>query len=245
LQELLPAYVIGGLDAAEKQLVERLLQECPEMANDLRDYAQLSQAMNFAAEPVQPPAHLHANLMAAIAEPAPQVTPLTPVPRRPNRLWAALAIAASLLLIMSNLYWFTQVRQLQESELAVYQLLAAERTTLVSLSGSGSQRVQLVSTESGEDQIYASVIWNPQVDQALLYSNQLPFLSPGRAYQLWLIDDAAPISGGIFQIDNRGQGMLIFQPPAPIGDYAALAISEEPAAGSPAPTTDPLALGEV
>ena len=248
LTDLLPSYVIGGLTPDEKQLVEQLLRECPESASELQDYVQLSQVMNFAAEPVQPPAHVHAKLMAAIGEStAPAAPTLAPVPRpsRTNRLWSALALAASLLLIISNLYWFSQVRTLQDTQAAIQQLLEIERTALVSLNSGNSQRVQLVSTQSGEDQIFATLVWNPLVERALLFSDQLTALAPDRAYQLWLVGDAAPISGGVFKIDNQGQGVLIFQPPAPISSYAAIAISEEPASGSPAPTSDPLAVGEV
>lgn len=248
LRDLLPSYVIGGLDAEEKALVEKLLPRCPEAAQELREYAGLAQVMLYEAEPVQPPAYLHDRLMASLNAPASETkpAPIVAVQRpRPNRLWAAVALAASLLLVLSNVYWLAQVQELRITQADVQALLRSERILLATLGAGASQRVELRSTDVGTDQVYATLLWNPDVDRALLYTDQLPALPADRTYQLWLIDSATPVSGGIFQVDEQGQGVLVFQPPAEISQFSAVAISTEPAQGSEAPTTAPLALGEI
>ncbi len=255
LRELLPSYVIGGLDTDEKALVEKLLPRCPEAVQELREYAGLSQAMLYEAEPVQPPAYLHDRLMASLNAPAPETkaAPMSPTPAPvmtvqrpwPNRLWAAVALAASLLLVFSNIYWLLQVQELRVTQADVEALLNSERLVLATLGAGASQRVELRSTDAGTDQLYATLLWNPDVDRALLYTDQLPALPADRTYQVWLIDSTAPVSGGLFQVDAQGQGVLVFQPPAEISQFSAIAISSEPAQGSEAPTTTPLALGEI
>ena len=257
LRELIPAYVMGGIDPSEKARISALLEDCPSVAAELQDYIQLTGGLLTDTDPVVPPAHLHASLMSAIREDTPHTTPLSahkedtqpiPVPPRRStaaRLWPIFAAAATVLLVISNIYWFMQVQELGDIRQDVEALLREERFVLAALGAGQSQRVELSATDETSDITYATVLWDPQIDRALLYTNQLPPLTPDQTYQLWLIGDNTPISGGIFQVASDGQGVLVFEPPQPLNDYDALAISTEPAAGSEAPTTSPLALGEV
>ncbi len=255
LRELIPAYVVGGIDPQEKAQIEESLEQCPEVADELREYLLVSEALLYEPVPVQPPAHLHHQIMNAISAPtaaAPQPSAAPPVPavvtaspRRllASRIWASLAAAAVLLLVVTNLYWLTQVNELRNMNQDVADLLAEERFVLASLGAGQSQRVELLPTDGTGGAASATVLWSPQIERALLYTDQLPSLAPDRAYQLWAIGADGPLSEGVFQVDAQGHGVLVFSPREALSAYDALAISTEPASGSPAPTTDPIAVG--
>jgi anti-sigma-K factor RskA len=202
---------------------------------------------------VQPPAHLHDQIMSALNPPAaapqkslqlppPAVVAATPRRFPVSRLWASLAAVAAFLLVVTNLYWLAQVNELRGLNQDVADLLNEERFVLASLGAGQSQRVELRTTDGA---LSATVLWSPLIERALLYTDQLPPLAPDRAYQLWAIGAEGPLSEGVFQVDAQGTGVLVFTPRQQLSAYDALAISSEPASGSPAPTTDPVAVGEV
>jgi anti-sigma factor RsiW len=135
--ELVPAYCLGATDPAETAFVEAKARTCPEVAAELAEYRLMTDALLFSAPLVEPPTHLGAKLLAQIALPAKQETPtqpaLRPTPRtlpaavekppsiepRPKklltlpRLSAAVAAAAVVLLIASNLLWSAQLNDLR------------------------------------------------------------------------------------------------------------------------------------
>lgn len=270
LAELLPAYSIGATDAEETALVEKLLEVCPEAEAELASYDSLAQAMNYTAPRIQPPAGLHDKLMAAAAassaKPAARAvppaavtsvsTPSIPAPVRAeaprprilslNRYLAGAAAVAAALLIISNLYWVNQVGSLQQQQRDTVALMRSQQDALASLGTGSSDRVQLVSTSEGQaDTVLATMLWSAQTSTALLISENLPALNPDRAYQLWGIQGETPVSVGVFQVDEQGVGVLVFNAEQPLSSYDLVAITDEPAGGSEQPTTTPLAAAQV
>lgn len=263
LRELLPAYSIGATDAAETQLVESLLAVCPEVTNDLQDFMQLSEAMAYTAPPMQPPANLHDKLMAAVAQrptsqpaPTPKVIQAAPQPTpiATNVRWltpaiARFALAAAAVLLVINVVLLARVLNLsdkqQEQDDQISQLNSEIEEQNQFFADLATGRATTVELHSDAGDALASVIWSPTSKQALLISNGLPSLEADRTYQLWLIRDNQPISGGLFQVDATGRGTLIFESADALNNYDALGITNEPMMGSQAPTTTPVALTEV
>src|SRR5262245_4173738 len=56
-----------------------------------------------------------------------------------------------------------------------------------------------------------------------------------RAYQLWLVRTDAPMSGATFRVNAQGQAWVKVAVP-PLETVRAITVTEEPVAGSPAPT---------
>lgn len=83
-------------------------------------------------------------------------------------------------------------------------------------------------------------IWNQQNQDGVLVVENLPALSPGKDYQLWVIDKdvAAPISAGVFKVDAQGNYRLSFKPAAAVKAPAKFAITEEKEGGVASPTMD-------
>ncbi|MEO8395487.1 MAG: anti-sigma factor [Chloroflexota bacterium] len=265
LSELIPAYSVGATDPEETALVERLLPLCPEAAVELDEYLAMGQAMLRSVPAVQPPTGLHDKLMAVVGapaqtttiRPAPSLTSVKPPPAAPipaarprvlrtNRWIAGLAVAAAALLIISNVYWVSQVNGLYQQQQAVNTLLKNQEDALASLGTGRANRVQLVSTDTqSQNGVLATVLWTTQSPTALIYSDNLPKLAPDKAYQVWLIKGSQPVSVGVFQPDAQGVGVLIFNSDQPMTDFSAVAISTEPASGSDQPTTTPIAAAQL
>jgi len=266
LKELIPAYSVGATDPEENALVEKLLPLCPEAAVELDEYLAMGQAILRSVPMAQPPAALHDKLMAVVSNTAAPTTTIRPAThvkasapsapvvmaaarprgRRVNRWIAAFAVAAAALLIISNVYWLTQVNYLNRQQEAITTLLHSREDALASLGTGSANRVQLVSTDTqASNEVLATVLWTPQSPTALLYSDHLPTLSPDKAYQVWLIKGTQPISAGVFQLDSQGIGVLIFNSDQPMTDFSAVAISTEPTGGSDQPTTTPIAAAQL
>jgi anti-sigma-K factor RskA len=65
----------------------------------------------------------------------------------------------------------------------------------------------------------------------------LPPLSTERTYQLWFAQPGQPtVTGGVFQVNARGEAVASVTIPAPLDRVSAIAVTEEPRGGSPRPT---------
>ncbi len=264
LRALLPAYSIGATDADETLLVERLLPLCPAVAAELDDYQALVDDLNFAAPLVEPPVDLRARILASAGataeavdralgdQPVSNITPFptdqryVPVPREGRFNWLAIGLTAvAALLILSNVYWITQVNNLQDQQQDMVALLRDQHDVLAALGTGQTKQVQLVSTTPDDNTVLATVLYQPQNETALLVTDRLPALESGRTYQLWLIAGDQSVSAGIFNVDAQGFGSLIFRSDEPVNDFTTIGISTEPAGGSNQPTNTPLAAGEV
>ena len=86
--------------------------------------------------------------------------------------------------------------------------------------------------------------WNAKQQRAILHAFRLQPAPAGRSYQLWLIADGKPVSAAVFNSDPDGHALVenIQVPPTPNGVTQVL-LTEEPAGGSPLPTTKPFVGG--
>jgi len=77
----------------------------------------------------------------------------------------------------------------------------------------------------------------------VLIVQYLPPLPQDRAYQIWLgLGGGRRDSGGVFRVDEQGFGLVYITTPRPFTAYQRVGITEEPAGGSPGPTS-PRVLG--
>jgi anti-sigma-K factor RskA len=89
----------------------------------------------------------------------------------------------------------------------------------------------------------ARLFWNPVRGTVVIVAFDLPPAPAGRTYQLWGIAPGGdPVSLGTFQ--TAADGTALVQRPAPGGiPFEVGAVTEEPAGGSPQPTTQPFLVG--
>jgi hypothetical protein len=158
-------------------------------------------------------------------------------------MWAGAAGAALLLLVALNIYWAYQLQALRQA----YEALASERafpqqeenTVQLLLASNARQSIALPPAQEGS-QAGAEILWDPDLNMAMLYAKSFPPLQPDQVYQLWLTDNGERESGGLFTVDQNGTGVLVFSITRPIDSLDSMGITPEPAGGSPGPTSPPV-----
>ena len=237
---LVPAYALGAADADEIALVEVALTFCPQVAEALAQYRLTAESLLYTPPPMTPAPELRRRVLQAIAADVAARQPRSlRLHARPIVAWLA-AAAAVVVLLISNLLWFVRVEELERRNDILTNWSGQKDELLIALSSSASERIDLVSTDESQAQ-YASVLYSPSANYAVLVTDSLPSLPPDRTYQLWLLRGDERLSAGVFTIETDGRGALVFRIRDPLTTYTGLGISVEPAGGSPAPTTPPVA----
>jgi hypothetical protein len=82
----------------------------------------------------------------------------------------------------------------------------------------------------------AVAIFNPETQQAFLYSSSLEPLPDGKIYELWLLPAAGnPVPAGTFNASAAGTTRHEHTASQPLRDYAGFAVTIEDAPGGPVP----------
>lgn len=167
----------------------------------------------------------------------------------PARL-APLALAAAVILSLLGWNISLQRRLDDAARLAALAPSDAERELIVRLLNNPAAAHSLRPV--GEDDYGGGVrtagfvYADPAYNVALLLTYWMPPLRSDQRYQVWLIlPDGSRDSGGLFSVDERGNGQLLVRAPAPFARYQAVGISPEPYDGSPRPTAPGVVRGDL
>jgi anti-sigma-K factor RskA len=263
LRDLAAAYALGALDADDARAFEAALATSPELTHEvaeLREAAALIAAGTTGA-PAAPPAELRARVLATTptrpaAPPAGPPTPISEAPAaRRRRLGHAVpwvALAAS----VAGLVWLAGERgtladRLAERDSALAaqgallaareSRLAARESTLNAILEPGVELHRLTTTAESAPVIQLFV--DRGRGSVILHAFRLPPAPAGRTYQLWFMRDGVPVPSATFDSEPTGHA-LVQRIELPAGALAA-AITEEPAGGSPRPTSPPFLLGSL
>lgn len=271
IEELLPFYALDALTDEERDLVERHLSAHPEAWDQVREMAYAASGLPYAAEPVRPSEASRTALMSRVeadkrarfgAAPAPGRT-------RPDRLrsrsssflrfgFAALgvvlAVGAIIWLLNLNNQMTSLGAQLASLKAAVVvqgqalekltQSLGEVQALLPQRTPQALETFALNGTDA-QPGAHGQLIANPDGKAGVLAVADLPQLEAGMTYQAWLIKGQSPVPAGLLAVDQHGQGVLLLTSAEPISDYDAVAISIEPEGGSPQPTGDIVAVGNL
>jgi anti-sigma-K factor RskA len=112
-----------------------------------------------------------------------------------------------------------------QADLAKSRELLTTNSTIVALAG-------LKDSPNAK----AKLIFDQESGKAVLVFEGLPPAPSGKAYQLWVIADNKPVSGGIFKTDSNGRGELASEVPQNGRQKGVFAVTLEPEEGVPAPT---------
>jgi anti-sigma-K factor RskA len=240
MADLVPLAALGALDGEERTEFERHLPTCLVCRSEVKTLESVANRIPLALDPVPPSRDLRARVLAAA-----DTRPASASPRRYG-LWAGVAAA---LIVATGLAAVWADRQQARAEAATARQRAAlaeaerdrlrgqaeEDRALRALLAHPDSRVVALAGLPAAALAHGRVIWNPDRRQAVLLTLGLAPAPAGKAYELWVIAQAAPVPAGVFQVDAEGRALHRL-PPVDTAGAKTFAVTLEPAAGSPAPT---------
>ena len=221
--ENLAAYVLGALEGPERMRVENHLATCPTCASLLEQYRGVVGALPLGLEPVPPPAEawVAIRMEAARRRPrGPEQARIKGLPSWRRVMWPILSALAASLLIWNVVLQLELTRRPPGPEV---EALARRPGRLVILTGPAGASGRLLVAIDGLHGHLATAGLKP--------------LAADRTYQLWFMRRGAPsMTGGTFRVDSRGRAWATITVPVSLDEAHAIAVTEEPAPGSAAPT---------
>ena len=246
--ENLALYAIGSLQGDERLALEKHLEGCADCRCELELFRGDAALLALSTAGPAPPQRARQRLMNAVTR-EPRV-PVALPSRRAIPWWSAVgwAAAAAMLLVVALLWkqngdLAQRIASLQSDASAQQAQLAQAKEIVNTLTAEDAQRVTLVAAKT-PPQPQGKAIYLRRKGSLIFLENNLAPLPPQRAYELWLLPPTgSPIPAGVFKPDSHGTATVV-NPPLPPGVEAkAFAITVEPEAGSPAPTSAIIMLG--
>jgi anti-sigma-K factor RskA len=238
--------VLEGEDLAE--LKAHVARACPNCARGVEKARWVVAQLALASPQVDPPASLRAKILRQAS--ASSIAPIRPAqskaPLFPAWAWAA-AIALALITgyavrqvgiettQLADLRKQMRFAQLQNQSLQV-QLELNRQVASVMISPD-SKALLLAAKDPKVPAIHAYL--HPHMGVAFT-ADTLPEVPTSRTMQLWVVPKKGmPVSIAIFRPDMQGQVVMLAPVNVEMNQIAALAVTDEPAGGSPQPTTMP------
>jgi anti-sigma-K factor RskA len=226
-------YVLGTLDAGEREAFAAHLATCAQCRRELEELRGMPGLLEQAAEPVDVPVGLESRVMVAVArEPARPAAPAAPRPTivrpgraRPPRLaWVTAAAAAVVLAFVGGLGLGRGLAPVPTP--APTQAPVLTNIHLVSATGSAASGNATIRSTPGGKSIELTV-------------RDLPPPPPGFFYTCWLVgaDDTLQhqnrVSVGSFVTPTTGAVTLRWETAADLARYPHLGVTLEPDNGNP------------
>ncbi|MBI3667606.1 MAG: anti-sigma factor [Acidobacteria bacterium] len=245
LKEFYELYALGVAEPEERREVEEHLERnCPNCTPGIRLARQQVAALALAAPQVELPSGLRDRVVTAVA----------PVLEKPTSVnWLTHAWATLAVLMLAAVLWYNYSARRLEGQLALLgRRLAAAETTNSELTVRNRLLVEalaLVSLPESRQLIFGRTdrepprgrIWVHPQRGVLLLASRLPPAPAGRIYEMWIVPKSGPPApAGLFNSDPRGEATHVWSLPVDLSTAAAVAVTLEPEAGAPAPTSTPL-----
>jgi hypothetical protein len=240
IDDLFELYAMGLLEPAERERIDDLLR-----AGDPDAQARLRKALEtntliLAGLPDQPaPSRgLRGRILAAAGHEQPKW----------GRHLAWAALCASLLAALVYTSWRQQ--DLDDQLAATRDSLQKSQSTLqlreAALDFLRAPDTRLLKAADSEPARPVAKVFVNSAQGVLLMAANLPALDPGRTYEMWIVPKAGPPKpAGLFLPAGDGSAVHLQSGPVDLAAAAAVAITNEPAGGSPSPTTNPFLITPV
>lgn len=239
MNEMYELYVLGLCDEPERTQIEEALRRGDPEAKELLRRALETNAMLVAMAPdVEPPKRLR-NRVIAIAK-----------PETPRWTWNLAWIGLSACLV-AGLVYTSADRQRASAELAdTRRALDQSRATLeireATLEFLRAPETRVLKASGAEEQKPVAKVFVNATRGVLIVASNLPKLDPGRTYEMWVVPKVGgPRPAGLFKPNADGSAVHFQTGAVNLTEAAAIALSNEPDGGSPAPTTPPFLITPV
>ena len=211
----LTPYLLDELEPGERARVAEHLATCASCRQELERLDEAFVAMVERLPSRTPPPRVWEAIARRTGVGDARAAP-PPPPRQAPPLWGALAMAAAIAIAATSVLWGWDQRQ-------SYLDLRAEQARIARWLT--RPEVQTRSFATGDGAHGGTVLFEPDGRALVVMRDEAP---PRQSYQAWGIGADGAVSLGV--LANR---TLV----VPVEDYEQIAVSLEPAGGSPAPTT--------
>lgn len=268
-EQLCAGYVLYTLDEAERQEFEQMLANASEEERTLyQEIYSIANQLAFTVKGNEPNPAIKEELMSHIRSDAEEIEQkdssaakeITKETEEPNDGldWFSLAVAASfaLLIITLSLIFYSfslssDINELeskieqQETQISQLQDDLREKEEMLSILGASEVEMVELRGMQANPNGYGKVIWNEN-QQLLLQASNLPAVSQGREYQLWVLTADNPISAGVFAVNEETNNFFQFDLSGDTFQSAnGFAVTMEPEGGSQQPTGDMYLMGNI
>jgi anti-sigma-K factor RskA len=224
VDELIAGQALHALSTDDEELVVLHVAECDRCRRQLREAEAVAASLAYLVPASTPPPDLRSRVLAPVepvVEAPPVAAPVAEPRRRTARAawwprFAAVAVPVMAAAVVGLVAWNVSLRN-QVSSLEG----PLQRGQVAPLPGVGS----VLTKAGGKVTLFASIRHAPA----------------GKTYEAWVIHGQAAVPAGLFQ--GGGTIKLTLTKPAKPGDVIAITI--EPAGGTTAPTTKPIAAHKV
>ena len=259
-RDLVASYALGALEQEESAALEaHLATGCQDCARAVDEARWLVSQLAYSAPEAEPSDALKRRLLETVrAEAADR--PLPDARRRVVPAWMWAAVAA---LFLFSVYSAWDARRLErqiraaneraaallaERQKTEEQLAAAKREAMMAMimMDPASHKISLWGKDAHPETLEA--MWHGKLGLCVS-GDKVPMPSANHVLQVWFIPKAPggkPMPSMMARPDTDGKlVLLISNPPEPMGDTKSIAITEEPAGGSPWPTSPIMWSGNV
>ena len=243
-------FLLGTLEDRLQQELEGHLETCAECRQSLSELEDTLHSLPLVLPQTPPPAHVKDRILEQVKS----RTLETKIPSSAGSFWRTAAIAASIAAIVLGglLIRLEQESQRKDSTIATLQRESEQlRGTNQGLNQRINQLTQpslrylnLAGLENYEE-VAGSAFIDPDNTSASVFLHNLPSLEPNQYFQLWVIEeDEPPYPSNLFQTADVITALDVALP-IEADRVIALAVTIEPAGGSPQPTGPMIAAGNL
>jgi len=244
LRDYYEIYALGiGEDPEADEIRAHLERNCPICVPGVRGARELMSLIGATAAPVQPPARLRKRVLAIAAGQTASRWNWSPV-------WAAVAAGALIAAVVFNVRAHRVAAQLGRAQVDLHLLQsesAAQTRELAKLNEpfailNQPDAKQVVFGGAAPQPPRGRVFLDPTRGVLLLASN-LPPAPTGKTYEMWVIPKAKgskPVPAGLFQSAADGTALHVLPGPVDVAATGIVAVTLEPEAGVPQPTSQPI-----
>jgi anti-sigma-K factor RskA len=223
-QELAAGYVLDDLSAEEKERMERLIAENPELRQELRTFQETMGMLSYNVPTIQPPAHLRQKTLGVAAIAMTLRGPQTEIQRgsqtssRPafatqsSKPWGKVVAAIAAISAITSIGLGIDNFRLRQ-ELAITQSPDPDRVATL-LQKPDSRLVAIAGQENNSKASGTLLFRKGKWQQVVLTLSDLPPLPSGKVYRLWLsLDNNQTIFCGEFNTNASGSVFVSINPP--------------------------------
>jgi len=248
LAPLYEEYALGVLEGEERAEVEtHLARACPHCTPGIEKARWVVAQLAQMSPEAQPPQSLKRKILDAVKSTGnvAEIAKASPI-RAAFPVWAwAAAAALAILTGYSIRQMGNQNAQLadlrRQMKIATLQNKALQdqfelgRQVASVMMSPDSMPLKLMPKDKNMPMVHAYL--HPHMGVAIT-ADQMPAMPAARTLQLWSVPkNGKPMSVAIFHPDSQGQIAIVAPVKMPVNEIAMLAVTEEPAGGSPQPTT--------